>query len=351
MKSKLFAAVGLCIALAVGISAQTSSQTKAHSRPITKSPLKLQQTIPLPSLKAGDFDHFAMDLEGHRLFLTAEENGKLLVFDTNENKLIHIIEDLKAPHAVLYRKEFNRLFVVDGDESAVKIYDAQGYQPLGKVGLDPDADSMAYDAATKYMYVVNGGREAKTPYSFITVVDLSASKKVRDIKIDSNRVEAVVLEKSGPRLFCNITGTNTVGVMERTKSALEKEWKLPTAVQQNVALALDEKDHRLFVVTRKPGKLVVLDSDSGKVIASLPAVGMVDDVAYDADHHRLYLAGDQFVDVFSQKDADHYALLARIPGGFRAKTGILVPELNRYYLAVPRHGNSAAQVNVYEVQP
>ena len=305
----------------------------------------------MPALKAGDFDHFAIDLEGHRLFLTAEENGKLLVFDTNENKLIHTIEDLKAPHAMLYRKEFNKLFVVDGDDSAVKIYDAQSYQPLGKIGLEPDADSMAYDPAAKYMYVVNGGREAKTPYSFISVLDLSASKKVRDIKVDSDRVEAVVLEKSGPRLFCNITGTNTVGVMDRSKAALQKEWKLPAGVQQNVALALDEKNHRLFVVARKPGKLVVLDSESGKVIANLLAVGMVDDMSYDADHRRLYLAGDQFVDVFSQKDADHYALLARVPGGFRAKTAILVPELNRYYLAIPRHGSSAAKVNVYEVQP
>jgi hypothetical protein len=87
------------------------------------------------------------------------------------------------------------------------------------------------------------------------------------------------------------------------------------------------------------------------VIASLPAVGMVDDMAYDADKKRLYLAGDGFVDIFSQQDADHYALLARIPGGFRAKTGILVPELNRYYLAVPRHGNTDAKVNIYEVQP
>ncbi len=351
MKSKLFAAAALCITVAVGSFAQSSPQAKTHSKPAAKPPLKLLQSIPLPSLKAGDFDHFAIDLEGHRLFLTAEANGKLLVFDTNENKLIHTIEDLKAPHAVLYRKEFNKLFVVDGDESAVKIYDAQSYQPLGKIGLDPDADSMAYDPAAKQLYVVNGGREAKTPYSFISVLDLSADKKVRDIKIDSNRVEAVVLEKSGPRLFCNITGMNTVGVMERGKTALQYEWKLPAGVQQNVALALDEKNHRLFVVARKPGKLVVLDSDSGKVIASLPAVGMVDDMAYDVDHHRLYLAGDQFVDVFNQKDADHYALLARVSGGFRAKTGILVPELSRYYLAVPRHGSSAARVNVYEVQP
>lgn len=351
MKSKLLAAIGICIILCVGSSAQNAPKTKTRRTQPTKPPLKLLQSIPLPALKAGDFDHFAIDLDGHRLFLTAEENGKLLVFDTNENKLIHTIEDLKAPHAVLYRRELNKLFVVDGDESAVKIYDAQSYQPLAKVALDPDADSMAYDAEAKYMYVVNGGREAKTPYSFISVLDLSASKKVRDIKIDSNRVEAVVLEKSGPRLFCNITGTNTVGIMDRSKPALQKEWKLPAGVQQNVAMALDENNHRLFVVTRKPAKLLVLDSETGKTIASLPAVGMVDDMAFDADKKRLYLAGDQFVDVFTQKDADHYALLARVPGGFRAKTGILVPNLNRYYLAIPRHGSSAAKVNVYEVGP
>jgi hypothetical protein len=57
------------------------------------------------------------------------------------------------------------------------------------------------------------------------------------------------------------------------------------------------------------------------------------------------------LDVFEQKDPDHYALLARIPGSFRAKTGILVPELNRYYLAVPHHEKKDAEVRVYEIQP
>jgi DNA-binding beta-propeller fold protein YncE len=358
MKFRSFAMSAVLAVLTTGIAGPAKSQatdqtkgTKPQTKAVTKAPLKLLSSIPLPALKEGDFDHFAIDLEGHRLFLTAEENGKLLVFDTNSNKLIHTIEDLKAPHAVLYLREFKKLYVVDGDESAVKIYDGQNDQLLEKVELAPDADSMAYDTAAKQMYVVNGGREAKTPYSFITVVDVAASKKVRDIKVNSDRVEAVVLEKSGLRLFCNITGTDTVGVMDRTQSTVRNEWKLPTGVHQNVALALDEKNHRLFVVARKPGKLLVLDSDNGKTIASLPAVGMVDDMAFDPDHQRLYLAGDQFVDVFTQKDADHYALLARIPGGFRAKTGILVRELNRYYLALPRHGTSAARVNVYEVQP
>jgi hypothetical protein len=305
----------------------------------------------LPGLHDGDFDHFAPDVAGHRLFLTGEENEKVVVLDTNANTVIHTMEDIKAPHAILYRPDLKKLFIVEGDASAVRVYDSDNYKPAGEITVSIDADSIAYDDATHYLYVVNGGREAHTPYSLISVVDTNSLKKLRDIKINSNHVEAIVLEKSGPRLFCNITGLNAVGVMERDKSSLAATWPLPAGDTENVAMALDEVNHRLFVVTRKPGKLIVLNSDDGKLIADLPAVGFVDDMSYDAQRKRLYLAGDQFVDVFEQKDADHYALLARIPGSFRAKTAILVPELHRYYLAVPHHEKKDAEVRVYEVQP
>jgi len=72
-------------------------------------PLKLIATIPLPGLHDGDFDHFAPDVDGHRLFLTGEENEKVLVLDTNTNQLIHTIEDVKAPHAILFRKDLRKL--------------------------------------------------------------------------------------------------------------------------------------------------------------------------------------------------------------------------------------------------
>jgi DNA-binding beta-propeller fold protein YncE len=152
-------------------------------------------------------------------------------------------------------------------------------------------------------------------------------------------------------MFCNITGQNAIGVLDRNKSVLSATWPLPPGDKLNVAMAFDEASHRLFVSTRNPGKLVVLDSDSGKVIADLPAVGLADDMAYDAKNKRIYLAGDGFVDVFEQKDPDHYSLLAHLPGAFRAKTAILVPELNRYYLAVPHHDGKEAEVRVYDVQP
>ncbi len=68
-----------------------------------EAPLRLTHTIPLPGLHDGYFDHFAVDLQGYRLFLTAEENAQVEVFDLRTNKLVHTINDVKAPHSILYR--------------------------------------------------------------------------------------------------------------------------------------------------------------------------------------------------------------------------------------------------------
>ena len=204
-----------------------------------KEALKLVATIPLPGLKDGDFDHFATDIDGHRLFLTDEENDKVDVLDTATNTRIQTMEDAKAPHAILYRKDLKKLFVVEGDASAVRVYDSDTYKPLGEIKVSIDADSIAYDSTTHYLYVVNGGREAHTPYCLISVIDTNTSKKLRDIKIDSNHVEAIVLETSGPRLFCNITGQNDVGVLDRNKSSRLATWPLPAGDKSNVAMAFD----------------------------------------------------------------------------------------------------------------
>src|SRR4029077_11033903 len=220
-------------------------------------------------LHDGDFDHFAPDVDGHRLFLTGEENEKVLVLDTASNKIVHTIEDVKAPHAILYRKDLQKMFVVAGDASAVQVFDAGSYTMGVEIKVSIDADSIAYDPATHYLYVVNGGREAHTPYSLISVIDTNTSKKLRDIKIPNNHVEAITLEKNGPHMFINITGKNAVGVMDRNKSELSATWSLPAGDKANVAMAFDEPNHRLFVVTREPGKLIVMNSDDGKVIAEL----------------------------------------------------------------------------------
>ncbi len=313
-------------------------------------PLKLAQSIPLPQLKEGDFDHFAVDVAGNRLFDTAEENSKVLIFDLKTNKLIHTIQDLKAPHSMLYRADLKKLFVVDGDLGEVKIYNSDSYKPEGTIKVREGADSSQYDPSSKTLFVVNGGKDAKLPNSYVSFIDPDAAKVVGEIKIDSNDTEAMAIEKSGPRLFINVRGNSTVEVYDRTKRTLLATWSVAEAGKKPTALAFDEAGHRLFVGTRDPGKLVVVDSDTGKVVWSAPAAAMSDDIAFDPDQKRIYFAGSMFIDVFQQKDPDHYEQIGHIPGSFRAKTAILVPDLNRYYLNVPKHEKQDAEVRVYEVQ-
>ena len=314
------------------------------------APLTLVQTISLPELHDGDFDHFAVDLAGNRLFSTAEENSKVLVFDLKTNKLIHTISDLKAPHSLLYRDDLKKLFVVDGDLGEIKIYETESYKPAGNIKLREGADASVYDPSTKTLYVVNGGKDAKLPNSYITVVEVDAAKTAGEIKVDSPDVEGMALEKSGPRLFVNVRGNNSVEVFDRAKKTLLATWSIADTAKKPTAIAYDEAGHRLFVGTRDPGKLVVLDTESGKVVASMPAAAMVDDMAFDTDHKRIYFAGTMAIDIFQQKDPDHYDLAGQVPGAFRAKTGILVPELNRYYLGVPHHEKQNAEIRIYEVQ-
>jgi DNA-binding beta-propeller fold protein YncE len=314
-----------------------------------KAPLKLLQSTPLPELHDGDFDHLTPDLAGNRLFVTAEENSKVLVFDLKTNKLIHTIDDLKAPHSMLYRADLKKLFVADSDLGEVKIYETDSYKPAGSIKVREGADASGYDPSSKLFYVVNGGKDAKLPNAYISVIDVDTGKTEADIKIDSNDVEGVAFEKSGSRMFVNVRGKDAVEVYDRKSRTLLATWSIAQEGKKPTSMSLDESTHRLFLGTRVPGKLVVLDSESGKVVSDYPAAAMVDDMAFDSGSKRIYFAGTEFLDVFHQQDADHYDHIGHIPTSFRAKTGVLVPELNRYYLAVPHHEKQIAELRVYEV--
>ena len=252
--------------------------------------------------------------------------------------------------------ELKKIVVVDGEASELKIFNYDTYELMGRTELTIDADPAVYDPATKYLYVVNGGRAAKTPYCLISVVDTVTDKKLADIKLDTNRLESMALEKSGPRLFVNMTTANVIGVVDREKRALVTTWPI-TAGQQNVPMQYDEANHRLFVATRMPSRLVVVNTDTGKEVTSLPTADSVDDLAYDPGLHRLYVPGGNLngavgaITVIQQKDADHYEVIANIPTKPGARNARLVPELNKDHVNVSTKGPQEAQILVFDVVP
>src|SRR5258708_22465789 len=156
-------------------------------------PLKLAQTLTLPSDVKGNFDHFGVDLKGNRLFATPAGYKAVLVFELQRRKPIHTITGIGKPHAVLYREDLHRIYITDGDAGDVKIFDGKTYALLSSVKLLEAADSIGYDPKTKYLYVDNGGGDVHQAYSRADLLDPTAAKKVADIKIDGDTLEAMAL--------------------------------------------------------------------------------------------------------------------------------------------------------------
>ena len=160
------------------------------------APLKLIQTFELPVEVKGNFDHFGIDLKGGRLFATPEGYHAVVVFDLKTGELVHKIDGIGKPHAVLYREDLNRIYVTDGDAGDLKIFDGTTYGLVSSVKLLEDADSIGYDPATKFLYIDNGGGDVHQTYSMLSVVDTTGGKKLADLKIDGETLEAMTLEKS-----------------------------------------------------------------------------------------------------------------------------------------------------------
>src|SRR5260221_8723096 len=242
-------------------------------------PLKLAQTITLPPDATGQFDHFGIDLKGDRLFATPEGSKSVRVFELKSGKPIHTIAGIEKPHAVLYREDVNRIYVTDGEAGDLKIFDGKTYKLLSNVKLLEDADSIGFDPSTKYLYIDNGGGDVHQTYSMVSVVDTTAGKKLADIKVDGDTLEAMALEKSSSKIYVNNKAKNQVDVIDREKHEVTESWPV-TKCKTNVAIGLDEADHRLFVACRS-GQISVMDTRAGKELTTLPITKGVDDLKYD----------------------------------------------------------------------
>src|SRR6195256_141088 len=284
-----------------------------YGRSQENGPLKLVQTIKLPADVKGHFDHFEIDLKNQRLFATPEEYKGVLVFDLKTGKLVHTIRGIEKSHAVLYREDLNRLYVTDGEAGDLKIFDATTYALVSSVKLLEDADSIGYDPNTKYLYIDNGGGDVHQTYSMLSVVDTTAGKKLADIKIDGETLEAMALEKSSPKMYVNNRDKSQVEVIDRGKREVVASWPV-TKCKGPVAMGFDEANHRLFVACRS-GDIVVLNSETGKEVTALPMTKGVDDLTYDPMKKRIYAAGDGSADVYQQTDRDNYKLLGKVPTG------------------------------------
>ncbi|HWX38705.1 MAG TPA: hypothetical protein VNY09_05655 [Candidatus Sulfotelmatobacter sp.] len=331
--------------VASGLSARVGAQEK--------SPMKLVASTPLPGF-TGDFDHFAVDLKGKRLFLTAEDHQTVEVFDL-DGKRIKSITGFGQPHAILFMPDVNKFIVTDGDGfGAVHLVSGEDYKILNTIKLPPEVDGAVYNPADKYYYVESGSDEKGAQTHKINIIDTKAFKLVGDFTLPGTHSEAMAIASDGKKMYVNLSTSKEVGVVDLSARQLIARWPITGAETPN-SMALDEPHHRLFIATRKPPQMFVFDTDTGKIVTSIPISGFNDDMWFDVARKRIYLSGSETTTVVVQKDADHYEVVTEVKTGYRAKTSLYVPQLSRFYAAVSGKGKPDAEqhlaVEVFDVQP
>jgi DNA-binding beta-propeller fold protein YncE len=322
--------------------------TPASSQEHAKQPLQLVQTISIPNVK-GRLDHMEVDVKNQRLFVAGLENGTFEVVDLRAGKWARSIPGFKKPQGVLYVPELNKLFVASGDDGMVRVFRGDTLQLLDSIELEPGPNRIVYEPNSKLVYVGYGGKDAGKDYGEVGIIDAKTDKHIGNIKVAAHPSE-LLLNKSGTTLFVFTSIANQLQVVDMMKREVLSTW--PISSQRPGDAAFDESNSRLFIGTRTPAEMIVMDSKSGKEVAHLPTVEGQDGVYFDELHKRVYVSGGRelpngFVYVYQQKGPDQYEIIGKIPTRGGAGTSFWSHELNRYYVAAPANNKEDAAILVY----
>jgi DNA-binding beta-propeller fold protein YncE len=305
-------------------------------------PLKLLNTVPLPDVK-GRIDHLAIDTKSKRLFVAALGNNSIEVLDLNAGEWRRSLAGCSKPQGLVYLPKPNLLFVANGGDGRVRVYDGTSFKPIVTVGGLEDADNLRYDAKLDRVYVGygDGGIGVINPVTGVLTVRIPLK----------GHPESFQIEQEGSYLFANVPDAQQIAVIDRQMRTVVESWPLKD-FRANFPMALDEGDRRVFVGCRNPARLVVLDAKDGRRVTDLLLSGDTDDLFYDRARRRIYAScGEGFIDVIEQQDVNNYQLLEKISTATGARTCLFSLELKQLYLAVPRLGERPAEIRIYQVQP
>lgn len=305
-------------------------------------PPRLVANIPLPGID-GRIDHMAADLKHDRLFVAALGNNTVEVIDLKTGKRIRSLTGFHEPQGIGYDAWSNTVLIANGGSGDCDFLDGDSFERIGALHLGDDADDVRVDT-THHHAVIGYGDGA------LAEVDFATRKVVGTVRFQGHP-EAFALDEANGDVFVNVPSEGAIDLIDVKTRSVIQHWRV-TEANANFPMAFDEAGRRLMIGCRSPARLLVYDTDAGKVTASLPIDGDTDDVYYDAARKRVYVScGAGVVDVIERADRDHYRRIASLMTAPGARTSLFVPELNRLYVAAPQRDGHRAEIMIFATQP
>ena len=270
----------------------------------------------------GGWDILTVDSAAHRLYVS--HATKVEVIDLEKNALVGEITDTPGVHGLIPVPELQRGFSSNGKESKISVIDLKTLKTITKLDSGENPDALVYEPRRGEVYVFNAKGQSAT------VVDAKAAKVVTTIPLGGNP-EFGVADSAAGRVYVNLEDKSEVAVIDTAKHEVVARWPLAPG-EEPTGIALDAAHHRLFAVCHNK-MLAMLDTETGKVVATVPIGAGVDGCAFD-DATQLAFAscGEGATTIAKEEAPDKLTVVQTLKTEPRARTMALDPATHRIYL-------------------
>jgi YVTN family beta-propeller protein len=276
----------------------------------------------------GGWDYLTYDADGHRLFIT--RGTHVMVVDAATLKVTGDIPDLAAIHGVALAPEFNRGFISNGGDNTVTVFDLKTLKKLDSVKVGERPDAILYEPLSKHVFTFNARSKDST------VFDAATGKIVGTIPL-GGKPEFPASDGKG-KLYVNIEDKSQIAQVDVTKQSVLNTWSIAPC-QEPSALAFDVEHHRLFAGCDNKMTAVV-DSDSGKVVTTVPIGEGVDAGAFNPKTQEIFMScGEGVLTVIHEDSPDKYSVRQSVATAKGARTMALDPESDTAYLVTAQRDN------------
>ena len=320
--------------LAILLSALSlSAQTNAPSAPAAaNAPLTPGESYPLPGTSKG-FDFIRVDTDGNRLLLGHEGNKTFDVFDLASKKLLKAVATGTSQDGAADVKR-HAYYVSGNDPGRMVIVDSSNLTVTGEVALPEASDIIGYDPDRGLVHVCNDSAAEQW------VVDPAAKKIVATIKFDGKGLEDMAFDLKNHRMYQAVKGANTLAVVDLTSNTVIAAYPLaPDKGPHGIAFVPDANN----VLVACANKLVMLNAATGKIIATAPTGGRVDEMAYDPDKHMAYCASRQGKISVVSVAADQLTAIGDVPDADGTGDIAVDPKTHLVWIAYQKEDQCFAQ--------
>src|ERR1700730_9906044 len=287
---------------------------------VAQEPYKFLNEIPIGG--EGGWDILTIDSAASRLYLS--HATKVVVVDLNKNSVAGEIVDTPGVHGFVAVPELQRGFSANGKESKARVVDLKTLKTVSKIDTGESPDALVYDSKHGEVYIFNHRGNS------VTVIDAKQAKSIATIPLGGGP-EFAAVDSTADRVYCNIEDKSEVVAIDTAKHEVVAHWPLAPGEEPS-GIALDAAHHRLFSTCHNK-MMTMLDTQSGKVVGSVPIGTGVDGAAFDDASQLAFASCGEGTTTIAKEEAPDKLTVAQTLNTERgARTIALDPKTQRIYL-------------------